>query len=171
MADQNPEDDNKDKKRFNKFNSFWIYGLAALILFATQFLFQSNFSSPEDITIERLGEFASNGDVDQVIVVNKKEAHVYLTQEAAKSDRHSGANQNKFNPSGPNYTFNIGSVDLFAGDIRRINESLPPENQIVLRYEEEINIVRLIRDQRWMLAAVKKLMSEKSVDIRKEVHK
>ena len=39
------------------------------------------------------------------------------------------------------------------------------------KYEDEINIVRLIRDQRWMLAAVKKLMSEKSAETRREVHK
>ena len=38
------------------------------------------------------------------------------------------------------------------------------------KYEDEINIVRLIRDQRWILSAVKKLMSEKSGEYRKEVH-
>ena len=38
-------------------------------------------------------------------------------------------------------------------------------------YEEEINIVKHIRQQRWIIAAVKKLLSEKDASFKEEVEK
>ena len=38
------------------------------------------------------------------------------------------------------------------------------------KFESEIDIVRLIRDQRWMMTAVKEMIAEKGAQFRKDVH-
>ncbi|MBX2816349.1 MAG: ATP-dependent zinc metalloprotease FtsH [Saprospiraceae bacterium] len=140
MADQKPEKDDNDKKRFNKFNSFWIYGLAALILFATQFLFQSNLSTQEDIAFPQFADFVASGDVKTVKVINGKTVHVYIHADKLTSDRHRNANSNQFSPGAPHYSFNIGSVDIFDRDMKDLNEALPREERIYPEYEEKVNI-------------------------------
>ena len=140
MADQNPEE-NKDKKRFNKFNSFWIYGLAALILFATQFLFQSNLSTQDPISMQEFESFALNGDIERVEVINGKTIQIYIRDEALTSDRHRNrANQSNFNLNGPDYKFTTGSVEIFDKDLRAINEQLPAERRIFPTYKDQPNI-------------------------------
>ncbi len=143
MEDRNSnKDDNekKDNKRFNKFNSFWIYGLAALILFATQFLFSKNINTQEDISFQDFSGFVQNKDVESVEVINSKIAHVYIRKESRSSERHRKANQNQFNMNGPQYKFNIGSVDIFSQDLKALNESLPREDQIHVTYKEKVNV-------------------------------
>ncbi len=135
----NNENENKDNKRFNKFNSFWIYGLIALILLASQLFFDSSFSSNEDMTFGEFAHFVQEGDVRKVEVINGKYANVYIQKDRLSSPRHSKANQNQFNLDSPNYTFNIGSVETFEQKLRQLNESLEPENQIDVVYDEKVN--------------------------------
>lgn len=141
MADNNnPENDNKDNKRFNKFNSFWIYGLAALILFATQFLFQTNLSTEEQISISDFETFVRDGDVAALEIINQKTAEVYIRPEALSSDRHRNANKNSFGVNSPHYKFNVGSLDVFLSKLDRLNESMPPEKQISPSFDDKVNI-------------------------------
>ena len=76
--DKKRSDDKQDNKRFNKFNSFWIYGLIALILLASQLFFDSTFSSNEPISFNDFAQFVQQGDVKSVEVINAKYANVFI---------------------------------------------------------------------------------------------
>ncbi len=136
---QNSDNKEKDNKRFNKFNSFWIYGLIALVLLASQLFFDSSFTANEDITFGEFAQFVQEGDVKRVEVINGKYANVYIKSDRLSSPRHSKANQNQFSLSSPNYMFNIGSVETFEQKLRQLNESIEPENQIDVIYDEKVN--------------------------------
>ena len=42
--------------------------------------------------------------------------------------------------------------------------------EAIEKFESEIDIVRLIRDQRWIMTAVKEMIAEKGAQFRKDVH-
>ncbi|NND07211.1 MAG: ATP-dependent zinc metalloprotease FtsH [Saprospiraceae bacterium] len=137
---QNNNDNNeKDNKRFNKFNSFWIYGLIALVLLASQLFFDSSFTTNEDITFGEFSQFVQEGDVRRVEVINGKYANVFIKSDRLSNPRHAKANQNQFSLSSPNYQFNIGSVETFEQKLLQLNESIEPENQIDVIYDEKVN--------------------------------
>ncbi len=137
--DKKRSDDNKPDKRFNKFNSFWIYGLIALILLASQLFFDSTFSSNEPISFNDFAQFVQQGDVKSVQVVNGKYANVFIKSDRLSDARHSNANDNKFSLSSPHYKFNIGSVETFERNLKELNESLSAEDRVYVTYEEKVN--------------------------------
>jgi len=144
MEDRNSnKDDNekKDNKRFNKFNSFWIYGLAALILFATQFLFSKNLNTQKEISFQDFAGFVQSKDVEKIEIINGKTAHVYIHGESLGTERHRDANRNQFNLGGPHYKFNIGSLEIFDKNLKTLNDSLPEGDQVfVSAYEDRVNV-------------------------------
>lgn len=138
MEDNNEKKDDNNK-RFNKFNSFWIYGLVALVLLASQVFFDSSFSTEQDISFREFATFVESGDVKKVEVVNQKYASVYIKSDRLSEPRHAKANKNQFSYSSPNYQFNIGSVETFETKLRELNESVDPENRVDVTYDEKIN--------------------------------
>ena len=133
------KNDNKDGKRFNKFNSFWIYGLIAMILLASQFFFDSSFTTEQEISFRDFAGFVEQGDVQRVEVINGKYANVFIKKDRMSEARHDLANDNKFSLNSPNYKFNIGSVETFESKLRDLNESVAPENRIDITYDEKVN--------------------------------
>ncbi len=141
MENNNDSNNNneKDNKRFNKFNSFWIYGLIALVLLASQLFFDSTFSSDQDISFNDFAQFVRQGDVKRVQIINSKYAHVFIKEDRLNEPRHAGANQSQFSMGSPQYKFNIGSVETFNSDLKELNDSLNPEERIYVTYEEKVN--------------------------------
>ena len=137
--DNNDSNKEKENKRFNKFNSFWIYGLIALILLASQLFFDNSFSASEDISFVVFKNFVEQGDVERVVIINQKYAHVFIKKNRLKEARHADANTSQFNMSGPNYKFNIGSVETFERNLDELNDSLASEDRIYPTYEEKVN--------------------------------
>lgn len=136
MEDNNEQ---KDNKRFNKFNSFWIYGLIALILLGSQVFFDASFATQKDITFSDFESFVEYGDVRKVEVVNKTYANIYIKDDRLDESRHSEANNSQFTAGSPNYSFNIGSVETFEDKVRELNTRIDSENQVDIIYEEKIN--------------------------------
>ncbi|MCB0688860.1 MAG: ATP-dependent zinc metalloprotease FtsH [Saprospiraceae bacterium] len=139
MEDHNENKNDNNNKRFNKFNSFWIYGLIALILLASQVFFDSSFSTNQDISFRDFANFVEKGDVKRVEIINQRYANVYIKSDRLSEPRHANANKSQFNYNSPNYQFNIGSVETFESKLKELNDSVSPEDRVDVTYDEKIN--------------------------------
>ena len=132
----------KDKKPKNtKFNAYWIYGGAVVIILAIN-LFSGSLgaSSGESSTPSQFFKYLKDGDVKKVEIVNKREALVYLTTQASSKDVHKNNKKKQFLPSTsgePNYKFEFGDVQLFQ---KQLEDTINQEDlDTVLNFKTETN--------------------------------
>jgi cell division protease FtsH len=125
-----------------KLNPYWIYGVIITAFLAMQ-LFYGGFGSQNSSTItpSRFLEYLGQGDVSKIEIVNKREAHVYLTKEAVEKEVHKGTKPTNFLPSmtaTPNYTFEFGDLQNFE---KEINDTITKDNlKTELKYKTEENL-------------------------------
>ena len=85
--------DNKNINKKPKLNPYWIYGgiiIAAFIGYAIIFwkIWRFNYKK-NNITIMSFLNMLENGDVEELLLINDREAKVYLTKEALELEVHS----------------------------------------------------------------------------------
>ena len=134
------EDKNPNNKP--KLNPMWIYGsIIALFLALQLFTTGIGSQSAEKTTVAQFIEFLKDGDVERVEVVNKRIARVYLNAEAQNKDIHRKAIPKSVFPTsaqGPNYTFEIGSLDNFE---KQVTDTIAENNlSTKLQFETESNV-------------------------------
>lgn len=101
------------------FNYYWIYAIIGVALISLNlFNFQGGNAV---ITPTEFEDMVERKEVNEVVIVNHKQARVYLKQEALTKEPHS----NKIKKptfglpnAGPHYTFEIGSGDVFDQDLK-----------------------------------------------------
>ena len=67
--------------------------------------------------------YLSDGDIEKVEIVNRREAKVYLTTDAERKEVHSKSKPTTFLPTAtklPNYTFEFGDLQNFEDQISQI---------------------------------------------------
>ncbi|MEM6963831.1 MAG: ATP-dependent zinc metalloprotease FtsH [Bacteroidota bacterium] len=129
---ENKNNNSQDNKPGNsKFNSYWIYGLLALLLLALNFYtLQSTSTDPLDKG--RFFSMLEKQDVEKVEVINKEQVNVFLTQEALSSDTYKDAIQSKFASGRANYVFEIGDYASFEEQVREVqNRAKIPASEVV----------------------------------------
>ncbi len=118
---------NNKKTKLPKFNFYWIYGIVAVVLISIN-LFNPSNSGVIKTNYSDFKQFIENKQVKEVIVVNKKEARVYIYPEQLSQTPHN----NKGIPQksvfggpnkGPHYYFNIPNNEQFASFIEESNIS------------------------------------------------
>ena len=118
---------NNKKTKLPKFNFYWIYGIVAVVLISINLINPSN-SWVIKTNYSDFKQFIENKQVKEVIVVNKKEARVYIYPEQLSQSPHN----NKGIPqksvfggtnNGPHYYFNIPNNEQFASFIEESNIS------------------------------------------------
>lgn len=127
----NKNNEKKPSDGGNKFNSYWIYGLIALILLALN-LFSLSSSSSEPIAWGRFEQMVRDGDVDRVIVINKEYVHVYLNPD--KLAKYEDATESKFG-NNPHYYFQIGSAERFDEKLASIQEEVNRVDRLFPEYQ------------------------------------
>ena len=122
----------KDKNNNSgKFNTYWIYGILALFLLGLNF-YTLTQGTTKSINYEKFKEYALDGDVKSLEVVNKELAHVYIKEDRLSLEKHKEAAENKFGR--PNYTFEVGSLDRFDEKLENLNRDLAPEDRVDFNY-------------------------------------
>ncbi|KJD31849.1 peptidase M41 [Tamlana sedimentorum] len=119
----NENNNSKDKKP--KFSPYWIYGILIAIFIGFQVFSGANYQNEQSITPSEFFNFVEQGDVEKVIVVNRKIATVYLTKEAEAKDIHKNSIPQTFLPSTtklPNYKFEVGNLENFEKDLKEIGK-------------------------------------------------
>ncbi|MDT0295419.1 ATP-dependent zinc metalloprotease FtsH [Mesonia ostreae] len=105
-----------------KFNSYWIYAGIILIFLGINFFSGSGFNEPAKTNIAEFESFLKEGEVKKVVVINKRTANVYLTEQAEQLPKHQKNKEKEILPSGetPNYTFELGDLQNFENDFDEI---------------------------------------------------
>ncbi|NRA94039.1 MAG: ATP-dependent metallopeptidase FtsH/Yme1/Tma family protein [Psychroserpens sp.] len=109
--------DNKSLNKKPKFNPYWIYGVIIAAFLSIQ-LFSGGFgaSSTKKINPSEFFSYLERGDVNRVLIVNRREVEVYLTKEAMELEVHKKSKPTNLLPSvtpPANYTFEFGELELF----------------------------------------------------------
>ncbi len=122
---------NPDNKPTNKFNSYWVYGLLALLLLALNFYTLQSTSS-EPLEWNRFRSMLLDQDIKKIDVVNKEKANIYLTEEALASGKYDDANKSSFSSSQANYYRTVGDFETFMKDVEKVQleAKVPQENFI-----------------------------------------
>ena len=118
----------ENKTNKPRFSPYWIYIiLIAIVLGFNLFSSGSFWNQPKEIPQSKFEEFLRNGDVSKTVIINRKEANVYLTADALKKDDHKdvkpsgGMLQNtKAQNEVPQYRFELGDLSNFENRFDQI---------------------------------------------------
>lgn len=134
--------ENKTPPKKPRFNSWWIYGLIAILLIGFQFFGSGNLSSTRKTTTSELQEYLRNGDVSKILIItNTREAKVFLTEEAMGKEVHKDVADKPLFPSTgtlPQYILDYGDLQNFENDIKKLKQ----ENNLdtIVDYDTESNV-------------------------------
>ncbi|MBO3117207.1 ATP-dependent zinc metalloprotease FtsH [Winogradskyella sp. DF17] len=134
--------DNKNLNKKPKVNPYWIYGVIIAVFLSIQ-LFSGGFSGStgKQTTPAQFLEYLKKGDVEKVEIVNKREARVFITNEAQEQEVHKNSKPKSMFPTVsavPNYKFEFGDLQNFE---KEINDIIRTNNlNTIITYETEHNV-------------------------------
>ena len=125
----------KKKQSAPKFNPYWIYGVVIVLLLSMSFFGgDNNWQNLNTINISEFERYLNDGDVSEVVVVNKNLARITLTKEAIGKKIHERVTKKNFlgqdNDAGPHYQFEVGNLELFQRKLEKAEN-----NEIAFNYE------------------------------------
>jgi cell division protease FtsH len=133
-------EENKDKKgippkKGPRFSIYWVYGIILLTLVGLQFFGDFKGSNKEISFKEFKQTYLDKHWVDELVVVNKQYVEVYLKKDSfAKADKDAGKGLG-FSTQGPQFTFNIGSPDIFQRDLDNAQATYTDADKVPVRYD------------------------------------
>ncbi|MEZ4803846.1 MAG: ATP-dependent zinc metalloprotease FtsH [Gelidibacter sp.] len=135
--------ENKNLNKKPKLNPYWIYGVIIAIFFGIQ-IFSGGFGGQDAAvtTPSQFFDFLKKGEVSKVVIVNNREAKVYITDEALKTETHKKTKPNNILPTltpPPNYTFEFGDLALFQEKIAKtIDENNLTNTKVTFETEHNV---------------------------------
>ena len=84
-------------------------------------------------TPSKFFEYAANGDIEKIDIINKREVLVYLSRDARIKDEHKSSTSNSIfsvSSRNPNYKFEFGDLQNFENNLSKINKNLNPKIEI-----------------------------------------
>lgn len=144
---------NQDKKQEKKpkrgrfdfefnFNFYWVYVIIAIVFLAMNFLPDVG-QSERALSLAEFKEMVLAKDVDQIVVINREVAEVYIDPEALKTDeKYVNVKDRPFgntlNP-GPHYTYQIGDLQNFEKNLQTWQQDFASDDKIDVRNETRKN--------------------------------
>jgi cell division protease FtsH len=137
---ENKIPNNTNKKP--KLNAYWIYAIViAIFLFINVFSGGMGGSEGNPTSPAQFFSFLEKGDVEKVEIVNKREAKVFLTNDASKKEIHKKSNSQQFfaiSGKSPNYRFEFGDLQNFENKLTEVINDNELKTQV--NYETEQNV-------------------------------
>ena len=131
----------KKQQKQPQFNQYWIFGSIILVFLLLNIFSGAGSQTSATTTPSKFFEFASNGDVERIEIINKREVFVYLTRDARIKDEHKNSSKNSILSIGaknPNYRFEFGDLQNFENKLSQVNEDF--NQNIEVNYITEQNI-------------------------------
>ena len=133
----------QEKQPQFKFNPSpsWIFGSIVLVFLLLNIFSGTGLENSKTTTPSKFFEFASNGDVERIEIINKREVFVYLTRDARIKDEHKNSSKNSLLSIGsksPNYRFEFGDLQNFENKLSQVNDDF--NQNIEVNYITEQNI-------------------------------
>lgn len=129
------DDDNGSGDGMPKFSIMWIYILVGLVLLGLQMSrFMGTTKKADWTDFER---WARKGHVEQLVVVNDKEAHIYIKKDSLGFGEHKDFNPNekKFGGERFHYVMNIGKPEVLEAKVAKLNDALLKEKKPLITTE------------------------------------
>ncbi|WP_372918169.1 ATP-dependent zinc metalloprotease FtsH [Salegentibacter sp.] len=139
MAKEQPKKNIDPKKP--KFSAYWIYAAIILVFLGINFFSGGGFSEPAKTNPAEFQTFLKNGDVEKVLIINRNQAQVFLTEDARQKEVHKDAQDPEMFATGetPAYTFEFGDLQNFENTISEIKRE---ENlDTVVTYDTQSNVM------------------------------
>lgn len=114
MADYNNNDKNREPKNGINSNIYWIY-LVVIAFFVLAFFYFPTKQGSSQIKSDRFRALQKAGHIEEVVIVNNKDVKVFLNDDGVESAERSG--EKNITSKGPQYTYQISSVDEFIKDL------------------------------------------------------
>ena len=135
---------NAKKQPSPKINPYWIYGVVIVLLLGMSLFGGDNdWQNLNKINISEFERYLNEGDVNEVVVVNKNLARITLKKDALNKKIHERVTKKNFlgqeNSEGPHYQFEVGNLELFQRKLEKAEN-----NKVAFNYE----FVTL--ENRWM---------------------
>ncbi|MEO6758627.1 MAG: ATP-dependent zinc metalloprotease FtsH [Saprospiraceae bacterium] len=137
--DQRPQrEDGGGGDGMPRINFTWFY---VLIVFGLIGLYLTKMMGTEHRTNwAEFEKWARKGHIDRLVVVNEKEAYVYIKPDSLGFGDHKDISAEKpkgLNVDMPNYVFNIGKPEVLEAKLKELNDSLAKEKKgkIVAEYD------------------------------------
>jgi cell division protease FtsH len=126
-----------------KFNTWWIYGVIAVLLIGFQFFGSGNFANTKKASTSELQEYLRNGDIRKILVItNTRQAKIFLTEEALNKEVHKDVSDQPFSLTAtatPQYVVNYGDQQNFENEINDIKKENNLDTE--LTYDQESNVL------------------------------
>lgn len=100
-----------------KFNIIWVYGAIAAILIG--FSLFNNKGEPIKTNWDTVKVMIEKGEVEKIEIINKETAEIYINSDAVKEMAKEKEYKN-IETTGPQFTFNIGSLDYFQSELESV---------------------------------------------------
>jgi AFG3 family protein len=150
---------NNDKQKVNKmgnknvkFNLTWVYVLAVIAFLVIQWYTLG--SGPVETNWNDVkSTMLVNHDIKKIVVVNEKEAQIYLKE--SSYDKYASKLNNGFNAptkAGPHFYFETGPSDVFATNLKEAQTNFPENEKIGVEYKTVHNYMSEILT--WVLPFV-----------------
>ncbi len=126
----------ENKPNNSNLSSYWIYAALGIVLLAFTAL-NLNSASTKPFDWGRLSSMISNGDVKEIIVVNKETAEIFLKEDKVKNYPDAGIN--KLGQMRYNYSFQIPSAEIFEKKLDDLQSKIDADKRLSPRYETRTN--------------------------------
>lgn len=128
---ESPKEGGQPENRGPRFNFYWIYAIIGVFFLAMLFF---PMQSAEELGKGELLEMVRQGEVDKIVVVNRKRADIYLTDSAKLTEEHKKKVQERgilSNPDGPTYSMkDIGDYQTFDEDIDQAQSDVEAKDRL-----------------------------------------
>lgn len=140
------EDNKKNENNGNspRFNTFWIYGIIALVIIGMQVSSLMN-ASQQPLTFTRLGKMLQDGDVAKIEVINKERANIYLKKDAI--EKYDDAAKTNFGGADRyHFYLEIGDVQMFSDFVEKQQETagINSDNFIRPSFDTKTNLFPIL---------------------------
>ncbi len=118
-------------------NIFWIYGMIGIFILSW-WMFGEDTSKPIEGDWAMVEQMAEAGDVEQIRVINRERAEVFLKRDATEKYRKDTTDLRlrRLPEQGARVWFTIGSVDAFREDLKQIEAETGERIPVVYHIEK-----------------------------------
>ncbi len=138
--ENNKNNADDSRPRSPRSNSFWIYGIIALLLLAWN-IYEVSKGQKEQLSMNRLEDMIISGDVEKLVVLNERYAHVYIKEDRLSEAKYEDAAKSNVGGSRYHYYLEIGSYDSFSDFLKEIQDraGIDRDNRIYPKNETQAN--------------------------------
>ena len=134
MSDKEKKDKKGGKSKFGfdfSFNFYWVYVLIAVAFVAMVFM-PSMDQEDRKLNDDQLKEMLASGDVEELVIVNKEIAEIFVREEALESNEaYSKVKDSPFGGlnKGPHFFYQIVEIQNFDNTLKTVKNDLPADKR------------------------------------------